>query len=65
MVDIRFLALWEKTDCAADSEPFAYYQSQIYAEKRRIEALDKERQVTFEDLANQPWVGEQYDSLDR
>ena len=39
----HFLTLWEKTDCAADSEPFAYYQSQIYAEKRRIEALDKER----------------------
>ncbi|QQE66782.1 DNA primase [Leptolyngbya sp. BL0902] len=61
----HFLNLWEKTDCAADSEQFAYYQSQIYAEKRRIEALDKERQVTFEDLANQPWMGEQYDSLDR
>jgi DNA primase len=43
LVDLSFLALWEKTDCAADSEPFAYDQSQIYAEKRRIEALDKER----------------------
>ena len=61
----HFLALWEKTDHTTNSEQLAYYQSQIYAEKRRIEALDKERQVTFEDLAALPWVGEQYDSLDR
>ncbi|MEY3299213.1 MAG: primase, partial [Cyanobacteriota bacterium] len=61
----HFLALWEKTDHTTNSEQLAYYQSQIYAEKRRIEALEKERQVTFEDLAALPWVGEQYDSLDR
>jgi DNA primase len=61
----HFLALWEKTDCTASPEQHAYFQSQIYAEKRRIEALEKDRQVTFEDLVAMPWVGEQYDSLDR
>jgi DNA primase len=61
----HFLTLWEKTDCSANPEQFAYFQSQVYAEKRRIEALEKERQVTFEDLVAMPWVGEQYDSLDR
>ena len=61
----HFLALWEKTDCASDPDQLAYFQTQIYAEKRRIEALEKDRQVSFEDLATMPWVGEQYDSLDR
>jgi DNA primase len=61
----HFLSLWEKTDCTASPEQHAYFQSQIYAEKRRIEALEKDRQVTFEDLVAMPWVGEQYDSLDR
>ena len=61
----HFLALWEKTDCASDTDQLTYFQTQIYAEKRRIEALEKDRQVSFEDLATMPWVGEQYDSLDR
>jgi DNA primase len=61
----HFLALWEKTDCASDPDQLTYFQTQIYAEKRRIEALEKDRQVSFEDLATMPWVGEQYDSLDR
>ncbi|TVQ09726.1 MAG: DNA primase [Leptolyngbya sp. DLM2.Bin27] len=61
----HFLALWEKTDCTTAPERSAEYQRQIYAEKRRIEALEKDRQVSFEDLAAMPWVGEQYDSLDR
>ncbi|MBD1916605.1 MULTISPECIES: DNA primase [Cyanophyceae] len=61
----HFLALWEKTDCTIAPEQFAEYQRQIYAEKRRIEVLEKDRQVSFEDLAIMPWVGEQYDSLDR
>lgn len=61
----HFLALWEKTDCTAAPDQVAYFQSQIYAEKRRIEVLEKDRQVSFEDLVAMPWVGEQYDSLDR
>ncbi|NMF81898.1 DNA primase [Nodosilinea sp. P-1105] len=61
----HFLALWEKTDCSAAPDQVAYFQNQIYAEKRRIEALERDRQVTFEDLVAMPWVGEQYDSLDR
>ena len=61
----HFLALWEKTDCSAAPAQVAYFQNQIYAEKRRIEALERDRQVTFEDLVAMPWVGEQYDSLDR
>jgi DNA primase len=60
----HFLALWSETDCTESPDQHAYYQKQIYAEKRRIEELEKERQVTFEDLAQIPWVGEFYDSID-
>ncbi len=59
----HFLNLWEKTDWTT-TELGLYYQQQIYAEKQRIEALDQqERQVTFEDLACTPWVGEFYESM--
>jgi len=60
----HFLSLWEKTDCALAGELSQYYQQQIYAEKQRIEELDQqERQTTFADLAQVPWVGEFYQSL--
>ncbi|NJO52025.1 MAG: toprim domain-containing protein, partial [Leptolyngbyaceae cyanobacterium RM2_2_4] len=61
----HFLSLWEKTDCALAGELSQYYQQQIYAEKQRIEELDQqERQTTFADLAQVPWVGEFYQSLE-
>lgn len=60
----HFLMLWAETDCADSPQEHAHYQKQIYAEKRRIEELEKERQVTFEDLAQLPWVGEFYDLID-
>lgn len=59
----HFLELWSQTDCTASPEQHAYYQRQIYAEKHRIEELEKERQVTFEDLVKMPWVGEFYNSF--
>ncbi|NET32332.1 MAG: DNA primase [Cyanothece sp. SIO1E1] len=59
----HFLNLWEKTDCATTAELGQYYQQQIYAEKQRIRELDQQRQVTFNDLAQVPWVGEFYESL--
>ncbi|MBF2001513.1 MAG: DNA primase [Synechococcales cyanobacterium M58_A2018_015] len=55
----HFLSLWEKLDHSASAELRQYYQQQIYAEKQRIAELDREqRQVTFHDLAQLPWVGE-------
>lgn len=60
----HFLALWEKTGADVSPEQAAYFQTQIYAEKRRIEALEKDRQVNFEDLVTMPWVGEQYEAID-
>lgn len=60
----HFLTLWAESDCTASPEQHTYYQKQIYAEKRRIEELEKERQVTFEDLAKLPWVGEFYSLVD-
>lgn len=61
----HFLNLWEKMDCNSTSELGQYYQQQIYAEKQRIAELDREqRQVTFTDLAQIPWIGEFYDALD-
>jgi DNA primase len=52
------LEKWGASDCTASPETHAQYQSQIYTEKRRIAALEKERQTTFEDLAKLPWVGD-------
>jgi DNA primase len=60
----HFLDLWAATDCTTSPEQHAQYQKQIYAEKLRIEALERERQVSFEDLAQLPWVGEFEQALD-
>ena len=54
----HFLTLWAETDGADSPERHAYYQQQIYSEKKRIEELEKQRQVDFADLAQIPWVGE-------
>ncbi|MEO1095885.1 MAG: DNA primase [Cyanobacteria bacterium J06638_28] len=54
----HFLNLWSTAEAAATVEQQAYYQTQIYTEKRRIAELEKERQTTFEDLAQLPWVGD-------
>ncbi len=54
----HFLQLWSDGDCTQSPEQQTRYQTQIYAEKKRISELEKERQTTFEDLAKLPWVGE-------
>ncbi|UIE36420.1 DNA primase [Leptodesmis sichuanensis] len=53
----HFEQLWEQTD-ASTAQELDYYQQKIYAEKRRIAELDRERQVTFVDLVQAPWVGD-------
>lgn len=53
----HFEQLWEQTD-ASTAQELDYYQQKIYAEKRRIAELDRERQVTFVDLVQVPWVGD-------
>ncbi|HEY9642284.1 MAG TPA: DNA primase [Coleofasciculaceae cyanobacterium] len=61
----HFLNLWEKMDSTASPELAQYYWQQICAEKQRIAELDQQqRQVTFADLAQIPWVGEYYDALE-
>jgi DNA primase len=60
----HFLELWKQTDYVNAPDLCQYYQQQIYAENQRIEELDQQqRQVTFDDLAKIPWVGEFYDAL--
>ncbi|MBE9075746.1 DNA primase [Romeria aff. gracilis LEGE 07310] len=59
----HFLNLWAQTEMADQPDQHAYYQKQIYAEKRRIADLEKERTVDFKDLAEVPWVGEFYATL--
>ncbi|MCU0527658.1 MAG: DNA primase [Elainella sp. Prado103] len=55
----HFLDLWKQTDYSAAPDLAQYYQQQIYAETQRIEEIDRDqRQVTFSDLAQLPWVGE-------
>ncbi|MBW4651479.1 MAG: DNA primase [Kaiparowitsia implicata GSE-PSE-MK54-09C] len=59
----HFLELWQST-YAAEPELAQFYQQQLYLENQRIDAIDREqRQTTFEDLAQVPWVGEFYQSL--
>lgn len=53
----HFLQLWSDGDGIHPPEQQAYYQNQVYAEKRRMAELEKERQTTFEDLVRMPWVG--------
>ncbi|MEM6591832.1 MAG: DNA primase, partial [Cyanobacteria bacterium P01_C01_bin.73] len=60
----HFLNLWQATDCTASPALHIHYQKQVYAEKQRIEALEKQRHTHFEDLLNLPWVGEFYSNLE-
>ena len=60
----HFLDLWKQTDCSITPDLAQYYQQQMYAENQRIAAIDQDqRQITFEDLAQIPWVGEFRDAL--
>jgi DNA primase len=61
----HFLNLWEKLEVEASPELKQYYQQQIYAEKQRIAELDQQqRQVSFTDLAQIPWVGEFVEAIE-
>ncbi|MEO0825543.1 MAG: DNA primase [Cyanobacteria bacterium J06635_15] len=60
----HFLNLWRETDCTASPDQHTYYQKQVYAEKRRIEDLEKQRHTNFEDLLKLPWIGEFYNALE-
>jgi DNA primase len=60
----HFLDLWKQSDSMVTPDLSQYYQQQIYAETQRIEELDRQqRQVTFDDLAQIPWIGEFQDAL--
>lgn len=61
----HFRDLWQQTDISVAPELCERYQQQLYAEKRRMQELDQRRSVTFEDLAQLPWVESFYDELER
>jgi len=53
----HFIALWGQTDRLTMPDLSQQLQQQIYAENQRIEELDRQqRQITFEDLTQVPWV---------
>jgi DNA primase len=52
----HFQELW--ADNFASEELSQFYQQKIYTEKRRIAELDRQRQVSFTDLVQTPWVGD-------
>ncbi|MEB3212005.1 MAG: DNA primase [Leptolyngbyaceae bacterium] len=60
----HFRKLWAETDVTSEPELCRHYQQQIYAEKQRIKELDEHRSVSFEDLAQIPWVGDFYQALE-
>lgn len=60
-----FLDRWQKTDFATHPDESRYLQQQIYRENQRIDELDRlQRQISFTDLAQIPWVGEFYQALE-
>ncbi|MGK7889694.1 MAG: DNA primase [Leptolyngbyaceae cyanobacterium] len=61
----HFRDLLQQTDITAAPELCERYQQQLYAEKRRMQELDQRRSVSFEDLAQLPWVESFYDELER
>ena len=61
----HFRDLWAQTDVSSAPELCELYQQQLYAEKRRMQELDEKRSVSFEDLAQLPWVESFYDELER
>ncbi|MEX0272331.1 DNA primase [Leptolyngbyaceae cyanobacterium UHCC 1019] len=54
----HFQQLLAEIDDSSTPELGQYYWQKIHTEKRRIADLDRERQVSFEDLVQAPWVGE-------
>ena len=61
----HFLDLWKQTDLTIDPAQCSYLQQQVYRENQRIDELDRlQRQITFADLAQVPWVGEFYQALE-
>ncbi|NET51143.1 MAG: hypothetical protein F6K09_21175, partial [Merismopedia sp. SIO2A8] len=61
----HFRDLWAQTDITLAPDLCELYQQQLYAEKRRMQELDQQRSVSFEDLAQLPWVESFYDELER
>lgn len=51
----RILQLWETTDITSDGDRARSYQEQLYAEKRRIDDLDRTRHTTLTELVTLPW----------
>ena len=54
----HFQQLLASIDDSSPPEQGQYFWQKIYTEKRRIADLDRERQVSFEDLVQAPWVGD-------
>ncbi len=54
----HFQQLLAETADSSTPELGQYYWQKIHSEKRRIADLDLERQVSFEDLVQAPWVGD-------
>jgi DNA primase len=50
----HFKDLWEKTDITTNAELSAHYHKQMQSEKKRIQALDRQRQIQFDDLTETP-----------
>jgi DNA primase len=46
----HFQELWEKTDPQTEPEQDKYYSQALYAEKRRLQELDRQRQFPITDL---------------
>lgn len=60
----HFHELWRQTDCIQFPDLGRTYQQQMYTEAQRIKTLQEEQRcISFEDLAQTPWVGEFYQAI--
>jgi DNA primase len=50
----HFLELWQTTDLSLSPEVGRHYQQRAYAEAQRIQELERQRQVQFDDLVEVP-----------
>ncbi|NRB07806.1 MAG: DNA primase [Richelia sp.] len=46
----HFLELWQQTDAKTEPQQAAYYYKAFYAEKQKLQLLEKQRQFTISDL---------------
>jgi DNA primase len=51
----QFLKLWGETNLKTEEEQAHFYQEQAFIYQKRMEELDRQRNVTYDELVHLPW----------